>query len=125
MPNVQYVVAKVLSMNALMVHARIKIGVATNAPFPANVRSPLGDVTEPPKVTSINGSRYQLSHSAWMALKALDVGYARIDRRDGVELLMLKLALHLSGSKFAITDAGRAVLYDDAASISGWGGEIA
>lgn len=67
-------------------------------------------MTEYPTIKTARGS-HQMSASEFSALRAIEVGYGRIDRRDGLALIWLGLAYHMSSGWFGLKDAGKELLY--------------
>lgn len=58
------------------------------------------------------GNREDITRSEFFALRAMAVGYERIDRRDALRLYTLRLCYKSRGG-FQLTSAGREVISDE------------
>lgn len=76
------------------------------------------EVNAPPTIRSRREGRTELTERLWLAIKAIGTGYRWIDRRDGLQLVLLDLAYYDAAGGFLPTKAALALLepwYEDMA----------
>lgn len=60
---------------------------------------------QPPSIRLIPWVREELTDRLWAAVQAICAGYRWIDRKDGIQLILLKLAYHDAEGGFLPTAA--------------------